>query len=409
MAAFHSCLEIFCRPESPEVSLCSLSRAALSSPSPALAPGTSLPVRRGGRHGGGVAAVCGPGVPVGWLGRFRCPRPASFASTQRAAAPGNKSNGFLQPFPKKRNSRESAQDRCRRCRKSGAWLLSVRRRCCGCPPGSACSSVRCRCHRSGACLLCVRWRCRGLPPVPVLSLCCPPSSPAALLAVVVVSACAVSVCCPVLPEAVVGASRATRGRLASTQGCHRCSCPSRWARPLALRTVAVAAFPARSASTQEQGQRPRQQKQRVSTTLSKKKRNSRESAQDRCFSCRKSGACPPRHGVGASPSAPALLPCVGAVGGRRCRSGAWLFLRVARSAWSGRGGVARNQGEVGQHTGLPPVLLPVSLGAATGITRVVAVAAFACPPAHRDSTGRGNTSNGPPQPCPRKKKHRSEE
>jgi hypothetical protein len=33
----------------------------------------------------------------------------------------------------------------------------------------------------------------------------------------------------------VGASRATRGRLASTQGCHRCPCPSRWARPLALR------------------------------------------------------------------------------------------------------------------------------------------------------------------------------
>src|ERR1039458_425029 len=41
---------------------------------------------------------------------------------------------------------------------------------------------------------------------------------------------AVSVCCPVLPEAVVGASRATRGRLASTQGCHRCSCRSPWAR-----------------------------------------------------------------------------------------------------------------------------------------------------------------------------------
>src|ERR1019366_7362377 len=53
---------------------------------------------------------------------------------------------------------------------------------------------------------------------------------------------AVSVCCPVLPEAVVGASRATRGRLASTQGCHRCSCPSRWARPLVRRAVAVAAL-----------------------------------------------------------------------------------------------------------------------------------------------------------------------
>ena len=46
---------------------------------------------------------------------------------------------------------------------------------------------------------------------------------------------AVSVCCPVLPEAVVGASRATRGRLVSTQGCHRCPCPSRWARPTVRR------------------------------------------------------------------------------------------------------------------------------------------------------------------------------
>src|ERR1017187_2256584 len=237
MAAFHSCLEILFRPESPEVSLCSLSRAAPSSPSPALAPGTSLPVRRGGRHGGGVAAVCGPGVPVGWLGRFRCPRPASFASTQRAAAPGNKSNGFLQPFPKKRNSRESAQDRCRRCRKSGAWLLSVRRRCCGCPPGSACSSVRCRCRRSGACFLCV---------------------------------------------GVAG-------------GCRRCRC---------FLCVARRA--------------PRQPRWRVVVVSA-----------CRCFCVSPGPAC------------------------------------------SGRGGVARNQGEVGQHTGLPLALLPVSLGAATGIARVV--------------------------------------
>src|ERR1019366_10575544 len=56
---------------------------------------------------------------------------------------------------------------------------------------------------------------------------------------------AVSVCCPVLPEAVVGASRATMGRLASTQGCHRCPCPSRWSRPLVRRAWwAVAAPPA---------------------------------------------------------------------------------------------------------------------------------------------------------------------
>ena len=232
------------------------------------------PAGGGWRGGGGVAAACASVFPWagGGVSAVLAP-PASLAHRgQRPPATGATVSTTLSQ--KKRNSRESAQDRCRRCRKSGAWLLSVRRRCCACPPGSACSSVRCRCHRSGACLLCVRWRCRGLPPVPVLSLCCPPSSPAALLAVVVVSACAVSACCPVLPEAVVGASRATRGRLASTQGCYRCPCPSRWARLLALCTVAVAAFPARSASTQR-GHRPRQRKQRSSATLSKKRKHRR--------------------------------------------------------------------------------------------------------------------------------------
>src|ERR1035437_7159506 len=66
MSAFHSCLEILFRPEGPEVSLCSLSRAAPSSPSPALAPGTSLPVRRGGMRGGGGVAACASVFP--WAG-----------------------------------------------------------------------------------------------------------------------------------------------------------------------------------------------------------------------------------------------------------------------------------------------------------------------------------------------------
>jgi hypothetical protein len=103
MAAFRSCPEILFRPEGPEVSLCSLSRAAPSSPSPALAPGTSLPVRRGGRHGGGVAAVCVPGVPVGWLGCPRCPRPtAGSPAHRRNTDPGNESNSSPQTFPKKK-------------------------------------------------------------------------------------------------------------------------------------------------------------------------------------------------------------------------------------------------------------------------------------------------------------------
>ena len=65
-----------------------------------------------------------------------------------AAAPGNKSNGFLQPFPKKRNSRESAQDRCSCCRAGPACS-----QCAGASSG-------CRRCRSRAWPLLVRWCCR---------------------------------------------------------------------------------------------------------------------------------------------------------------------------------------------------------------------------------------------------------
>jgi hypothetical protein len=47
---------------------------------------------------------------------------------------------------------------------------------------------------------------------------------------------------PGLPGAVVGASRATRGRLASIQGCQRCPCPSPWVATGAARVVACRCF-----------------------------------------------------------------------------------------------------------------------------------------------------------------------
>src|ERR1035437_9384237 len=78
---------------------------------------------------------------------------ARSASTQGAPAPATKATVLRNPLPKKEKQEKPAETRCRRCRKSGAWLLSVRRRCCGCPPGSACSSVRCRCR--------VRWALLG--------------------------------------------------------------------------------------------------------------------------------------------------------------------------------------------------------------------------------------------------------
>ena len=77
-------------------------RAAPSSPSPALAPGTSLPVRRGGMHGGGVAAVCAPGCSRGlaWLPSLP---PANVASTQEQGQrpPATRATGFYNPFQKK--------------------------------------------------------------------------------------------------------------------------------------------------------------------------------------------------------------------------------------------------------------------------------------------------------------------
>src|ERR1039458_3751645 len=108
MAAFHSCLEILFRPESPEVSLCSLSRAAPSSPSPALAPGTSLPVRRGGRHGGGVAAVCAPGVPVGWRGCPLYPGPQQLRQhTGTSSGHRQQKQRVSTPLSKKRKTLEN--------------------------------------------------------------------------------------------------------------------------------------------------------------------------------------------------------------------------------------------------------------------------------------------------------------
>src|ERR1035437_1192210 len=312
MAAFHSCLEILFRPETPEVILCSLSRAAPSSPSPALAPGTSLPVRRGGGHGGGVAAVCAPVfLCAGGLPSLP-PAHSRFASTQEEHRPRQRKQQLSANPSQKKETLESL-------RKTVAFVAVN--------PGLSAP---------------VCWSC-GWSPLPVRGL-------------------AVSACCPVLPEAVVGASRATRGRLASTQGCHRCSCPSPWARPLALRAVAVAAFPAKSASTQR-GHRPRQQRQRSSATLSQKKRNRR--------SLRKHVACVAVRlpvlpllsavrlllrscGVSLLPLPVRLpvLPCRAASRSRRRRSAALAAgaLRVPPAAGS----------NCGRHSPAPALLLPLA-------------------------------------------------
>src|ERR1019366_6127635 len=42
-----------------------------------------------------------------------------------------------------------------------------------------------------------------------------------------------------------------------------------------------------------------------------KRKTQEESAENRCFCCHKSGACPPRHGVDASLSAPPVFPLAG--------------------------------------------------------------------------------------------------
>lgn len=211
--------------------------------------------------------------------------PANVASTQeQGQRPRQQEQRVSLASPKKRETLESlrkvvagvAANPGHGCSPCVGDAASARRGC------LLCVCWRC-CRKSGVCLLSVRWRCRGLPPVPVLSLCCPPSSPAAGGGWSWCRLAAVSVCCPVC-LAVVGASRATRGRLASTQGCHRCSCRSPWARPLALRTVGCRCF-CLPASTQRQ-HRPRQRKQRSSANPLQKKKTQEKPAETRCRRCR---------------------------------------------------------------------------------------------------------------------------
>src|ERR1035437_4058466 len=107
MAAFHSCLEILFRPESPEVILCSPSRAPPRSPSPALAPGPSLSVRRGGGHGGGVAAVCAPVfLCAGGLPSLP-PAHSRFASTQEEHRPRQRKQQLSANLSPKKETLES--------------------------------------------------------------------------------------------------------------------------------------------------------------------------------------------------------------------------------------------------------------------------------------------------------------
>ena len=84
----------------------------------------------------------------------------------------------------------------------------------------------------------------------------------------------------------MGASRVTRGRLASTQGCHRCPCPSPWPRPTVRRAWWAVAAPFACPPAHRGGHRPQQQRQRSSATLPKKRRTQEKPAEDRCRRCR---------------------------------------------------------------------------------------------------------------------------
>ena len=206
------------------------------------------------------------------------PCPQQLRQHTEGSGPRQQEQRFLQPSPQKRETLESL-------RKTVAFVAANPGP--GCSPCVGAAAAARRGLPALPCVAAVAGPGLGLPALRALALPGVAAGAGALSVLFSVvpgspgggwSWCrlaAVSVCCPVLPEAVVGASRATRGRLASTQGCRWCSCPSPWARPLVRRAWwPVAALPARSASTQRQ-HRPRQQRQRSSATLSQKKRNRR--------------------------------------------------------------------------------------------------------------------------------------
>src|ERR1035437_1452023 len=289
MAAFRSCPEILCRPESPEVILCSLSRAAPSSPSPALAPGTSPPVRRGGGHGGGVAAVCAPVfLCAGGLPSLP-PAHSRFASTQEEHRPRQRKQQLSANLSQKKETLESL-------RKTVAFVAVN--------PGLPAP---------------VCWSC-GWSPLPVRGL-------------------AVSACCPVLPEAVVGASRATRGRLASTQGCHRCPLSvSLGAANGAARVVGCGRSFCLPASTQGGAPAPATKATVLRNPLQKKKTQEKP-AETRCFCCRAAAGAAAALG---GPPAAVRLPGAAAL----CRSALpapLLCCRAAHAAAVAGGEVASGQ------------------------------------------------------------------
>src|ERR1035437_2724789 len=179
MAAFHSCLEILFRPEGPEVILCSLSRAAPVSPSPALAPGTSLPVRRGGRRGGAVSRPFVPLVfPCAGL-PLSAPCPQQLRQHTEGSGPRQQEQRFLQPSPQKRETLESLRKTvafvaanpgpgCSPCVGAAA---AARRGLPALPcvaavagPGPACSAC------AGAAGGCRRCGCSPLPPLPLVAM-----------------------------------------------------------------------------------------------------------------------------------------------------------------------------------------------------------------------------------------------
>jgi hypothetical protein len=193
-----------------------------------------------------------------------------------AAAPGNKSNGFLQPFPKKRNSRESAQDRCSCCRAGPACS-----QCAGASSG-------CRRCRSRAWPLLVRWCCR----------CCRAAQDLAASRALALRRCRCG-CRPLPLAAMAAGPRAGAGdRLSRVR-----RVPRWWRRGLLLlglppvllpvslgaangaaRVVGCVRSSCLPASTQRQ--EARQRKQRSSANPLQKKKTQEKPAETRCRRCR---------------------------------------------------------------------------------------------------------------------------
>ena len=218
----------------------------------------------------------------------RCPRPASFASTQGGAAPGNAGNGSLHPSPQRKNTG--------RVSPRSLPPLPVRAcRFCRAPVEAAAAAV------AGPGLAASRALALRLPPVP-LRPCLSALPCVAAVACAGVGATAgagaAAVRClrrpgshgggsscrcrgPALPRSP-GASVVAAGSPASS---HRCSCPSPWARPLVRRAWWLLLLFLPACQHTETAPAPATKATVLRNPLQKKKTQEKP-AETRCHRCR---------------------------------------------------------------------------------------------------------------------------